>query len=87
MSLPKSKAIDSWASLLEKELKATEKRPSGDGWFTAKELQKQYNVGEKKIHYIINKLVGEDKCERFAGWIYNESKAKSSRVWYKLKSK
>jgi len=80
----RSKAT-SWASLLQHEIKATEKKPVGKGWKTAKELQREFKVGERKLYEILAKLSREKRIERFSGFIINDSGQKATRAWYRVK--
>ena len=80
----RSKAT-SWASLLQHEIKATEKKPVGKGWKTAKELQREFKVGERKLYDILAKLSREKRIERFSGFIINDSGQKATRAWYRVK--
>ena len=84
MSQQRSKAT-SWASLLQHEIKATEKKPVGKGWKTAKELQREFKVGERKLYEILAKLSREKRIERFSGFIINDSGQKATRAWYRVK--
>ena len=84
MSRQKSRAT-SWASLLQHEIKATEKKPVGKGWKTAKELQREFKVGERKLYDILAKLSREKRIERFSGFIINDSGQKATRAWYRVK--
>jgi len=84
MSRQRSKAT-SWASLLQNEIKATEKKPVGKGWKTAKELQREFKVGERKLYEILAKLSREKRIERFSGFIINDSGQKATRAWYRVK--
>jgi hypothetical protein len=84
MSQQRLKAT-SWASLLQHEIKATEKKPQGKGWKTAKELQHEFKVGERKLYDILAKLSREKRIERFSGFIINDSGQKATRAWYRVK--
>ena len=84
MSQQRSRAT-SWASLLQNEIKATEKKPVGKGWKTAKELQREFKVGERKLYEILAKLSREKRIERFSGFIINDSGQKATRAWYRVK--
>ena len=84
MSQQRSRAT-SWASLLQYEIKATEKKPVGKGWKTAKELQREFKVGERKLYEILAKLSREKRIERFSGFIINDSGQKATRAWYRVK--
>ena len=83
MSQPKSKVTE-WAHLLQNELKATEKRPIGNDWYTVNELREKHGTGEKKMYQLIRKLMTEKRCERFRGYIISESGATVYQVWYRL---
>jgi len=84
MSQQRSRAT-SWASLLQHEIKATEKKPVGKGWKTAKELQREFKVGERKLYEILAKLSREKRIERFSGFIINDSGQKATRAWYRVR--
>lgn len=73
-----------WASLLQQELNKNARTPPGTGWLTRDELKATWKVGFHKLYMILNKLIAQNKVEKFEGFVYTNGKS-CTRTWYRIK--
>lgn len=80
-----SNAIDrAWAESFGQAIRTRDKRPTGEGWKTRKELAEQYNVGTDRACQTIRRLVGEGKLEVFHGYAFLHNDSRPQRqAWYR----
>jgi hypothetical protein len=80
-----SSSIDrAWAESFGDAIRTKDRRPTGDGWKTRKELSEEYGSGTDKTCQAIRKLVAAGKLEVFHGFAFLHNDTRPQRQsWYR----
>lgn len=56
-----------WAALLQQAVATRERKPTGEGWSTIKEVQEQLNMGRGRAYEFLAREIKKGTVERFVG--------------------
>lgn len=73
----------SWAKALEQAQQEESTEPVGDGWMTAKEIHKKFNLGIVRGNRYIRALFEQGKLEQHCGTRKRKDGKKARCVWYR----
>lgn len=79
-----SNAIDrAWAEAFGAAVRKRDRTPTGEGWKTRAELQKEYSAGTARVNRAIRELVKRGDLEAFRGCLWGPNNKPHPQRWYR----